>query len=167
MNNTILSIGGNLGNRLENIYQAIGYIEERIGNITQRSSIYESEPWGFEAEHRFLNVVVAVETSLSPESLLEKIHEIEQLMGRTRFGNGYASRTMDIDILFFNEDVINTPTLTVPHPLLHERRFVLFPLTEIMPNKVHPILRKSAVELLEECRDEGLNHPCIFSHPTP
>ena len=167
MNNAILLIGGNLGNRLENIFKTIEYIKERIGIITQSSSIYESEPWGFNAEYCFLNVVVVVKTSLSPESLLEKIHEIEQLMGRTRICNGYASRTMDIDILFFNEDVIDTPTLTVPHPRLHERRFVLLPLVEIMPNKTHPVLQKNIKELLAECSDYGLNHPCIFSHPTP
>jgi len=133
---------------MENIRQALDYIEERIGKIKQRSSVYESEPWGFETEHRFLNAVVVVETALSPEAVLREAHAIEDIMGRTRNGNGYTSRTMDIDILFFNDDVINTPTLTVPHPRLHERRFVLLPLAEIMPDKVHPVLGKSIKDLL-------------------
>jgi len=148
MNNVTLLIGGNLGNRLENIRQAIDYIEERIGKIKQRSSVYESEPWGFEAEHCFLNAVVVVETALLPEAVLREAQDIENIMGRIRNGSGYTSRTMDIDILFFNDDVINTPTLTVPHPRLHERRFVLLPLAEVMPDKVHPVLGKSVKELL-------------------
>jgi len=154
MNETILSLGGNLGNRLDNISQAMGHIEKRIGNIKRYSSVYESEAWGFETEDRFLNIVVVVETALSPETLLQKAQEIETLLGRTRTGTGYASRTMDIDILFFNEEIINTPTLTIPHPLLHERRFVLLPLHEILPDKVHPVLRKTIAELLAECGDE-------------
>jgi len=160
MNNVTLSIGGNLGNRMENIRRVIGYIEERIGAIKQRSSVYESEPWGFEAEHCFLNAVVVVETTLSPESVLQEAHAIENIMGRIRNGNGYTSRTMDIDILFFNDDVINTPTLTVPHPRLHERHFVLLPLAEVMPEKVHPVLRKKTGEILARCRDEG--NCCFF-----
>jgi 2-amino-4-hydroxy-6-hydroxymethyldihydropteridine diphosphokinase len=148
MNEVILSIGGNLGNRLGNIFRTVDYIEERIGKIKQRSSIYESEPWGFEAEHRFLNMVVVVETSLLPEALLQEAHEIETLMGRVRNGNKYSSRTMDIDILFFNDDIIDTQALIIPHPRLHERRFVLLPLSEIMPGKMHPVLRKNITDLL-------------------
>jgi 2-amino-4-hydroxy-6-hydroxymethyldihydropteridine diphosphokinase len=165
LNNAILSLGGNLGNRLDNISQAMGHIEKQIGNIKRYSSVYESEAWGFETEDRFLNVVVVVETALSPETLLQKAQEIETLLGRTRTGTGYASRTMDIDILFFNEEIINTPTLTIPHPLLHERRFVLLPLYEILPDKVHPVLRKTIAELLAECEDEGEVTPS--SRPIP
>jgi 2-amino-4-hydroxy-6-hydroxymethyldihydropteridine diphosphokinase len=143
-----LLIGGNLGDRLENISQTIAHIEKRIGKIERRSSIYESEAWGFETEHRFLNVALVVETALQPESLLQKAQEIENLMGRVRNGTGYASRTMDIDILFFDEAVIDTPTLTIPHPRLHQRRFALLPLHEIMPDKVHPVLHKNIGELL-------------------
>ena len=153
MNEVILSLGCNLGNRLDNISQAMGYIEKRIGNIKRHSSVYESEAWGFETEDRFLNLVTVVETTLSPETLLQKAHEIETLLGRVRTETGYASRTMDIDILFFNEKIINTPTLTIPHPLLHRRRFVLSPLHEILPDKVHPVFCKTITELLAECED--------------
>ena len=153
MNEAILLIGGNLGNRLDNISRTMGYIEDRIGNIKNYSSVYESEAWGFETEHRFLNVVVVVETPLQQEFLLQKAHEIETIMGRLRNNNGYSSRTMDVDILFFNDSAIDTPVLTIPHPHLHERRFVLLPLIEIMPDKVHPVFQKNIKELLAECCD--------------
>jgi len=159
MEKAILSIGGNLGNRLENISRTIDYIAQRIGTIIRRSSVYESEAWGFESEDRFLNMVVVVETSLSPETLLQEAHAIEALLLRQRTGTGYASRTMDIDILFFNDEIINTPTLTIPHPRLHERRFVLAPLCEILPDMVHPVFRKSVKEFLAECCDETLCNP--------
>jgi len=153
----ILLIGGNLGNRLENISRTVAHIEKRIGKIERRSSIYESEAWGFETKHRFLNMVVAVETSLQPESLLQEVQKIENIMLRIRNGTGYSSRTMDIDILFFDEEVIDTPTLTIPHPRLHERRFALLPLHEIMPDKVHPVFGKNIRELLAECCDINLS----------
>jgi len=159
INRAILSIGGNLGNRAENISRCVDYIERRIGKIVRRSSIYESEAWGFESEHRFLNMVIVVETSLPPELLLQEVHAIENILLRQRTGIGYTSRTMDIDILFFNNEIINTPTLTIPHPRLHERRFVLLPLHEILPDMVHPVLRKNVGELLAECRDELLCTP--------
>ena len=155
MNNAILSLGSNLGSRLGNISQAMDYIEKRIGNIKRHSSVYESEAWGFETEHRFLNVVVVVKTALSPETLLQKAQEIENLLGRVRTGTSYTSRTMDIDILFFNEEIINTPTLIIPHPLIHRRRFVLLPLHEILPDKAHPVFQKTIAEMLMECEDDG------------
>ena len=163
INRAILSIGGNLGNRVENISRSIDYIERRIGKIVRRSSIYESEAWGFESEHRFLNMVVVVETLLPPESLLQKAHAIENVLLRQRTGTGYTSRTMDIDILFFNNEIINTPTLTIPHPRLHERRFVLLPLHEILPDMVHPVFQKSVGELLKEITT---HHLCsVFCRP--
>ncbi|MCL2511424.1 MAG: 2-amino-4-hydroxy-6-hydroxymethyldihydropteridine diphosphokinase [Bacteroidales bacterium] len=163
VNTAILSIGGNLGNRLENILRCVDYIERRIGKIVRRSSIYESEAWGFESEHRFLNMVVVVETLLPPESLLQKAHAIENVLLRQRTGTGYTSRTMDIDILFFNNEIINTPTLTIPHPRLHERRFVLLPLHEILPDMVHPVFQKSVGELLKEITT---HHLCsVFCRP--
>jgi 2-amino-4-hydroxy-6-hydroxymethyldihydropteridine diphosphokinase len=149
LNTAVLSLGGNLGDRLENISRTMGCIEKRIGTIRQCSSIYESEAWGFETEHRFLNAVVVVETSLQPESLLQEAHEIENIMGRIRNGTGYSSRTMDIDILFFNDEIIDTQELTIPHPRLHERRFVLLPLHEIMPDKVHPGFHKNIGEMIQ------------------
>jgi len=151
----VLSIGGNLGNRLENISHAIDYIEEQIGTILHCSSVYESEAWGFKTKHRFLNVTVAVETLLQPESLLQKTLEIETIMGRVRNKTGYASRTMDIDILFIDNKIIDTQTLTIPHPRLHKRRFILLPLSEIIPDKIHPVFQKNIATLLAECNDKG------------
>lgn len=153
MNEAILLLGGNEGNRRENLKSSIAQIEEKIGRIQKRSSVYESDPWGFEAENRFLNQVVAVETALTPEALLREIHEIEISLGRKRSETGYASRTVDIDILFYNDAVVDLPNLQIPHPRLHERAFTLAPLCEILPEKRHPVLQKTIAALRQECPD--------------
>lgn len=153
MNEAILLLGGNEGDRRENLKSSIAQIEEKIGRIQKRSSVYESEPWGFEAKNRFLNQVVAVETALTPEALLREIHEIEFFLGRKRSETGYASRTVDIDILFYNDAVVDLPNLQIPHPRLHERAFTLAPLCEILPEKRHPILQKTVTTLRQTCPD--------------
>ena len=150
-----LGIGTNLGNRELNLEQAIARIEEFIGPVLMTSSIYETEPWGFQAEDKFLNLVVKAETKLTPSGLLGRILMIESLMGRVRGPNRYSSRLIDIDILVYEEMIIDQESLKIPHPLLQERRFVLVPLCEIASEMIHPVLKKSYAELLKICEDKN------------
>ena len=150
-----LGIGTNLGNRELNLEQAITRIEEFIGPVLMTSSIYETEPWGFQAEDKFLNLVVKAETKLTPSGLLGRILMIESLMGRVRGPNRYSSRLIDIDILLYEEMIIDDESLKIPHPLLQERRFVLVPLCEIASEMIHPVLKKSYAELLKICEDKN------------
>lgn len=152
-----LSLGTNLGNKEENLRAAMKLIEEQIGNIVSQSALYTSEPWGFTSENSFLNNVVAVSTTMSPEKLLETTQHIELTLGRTRKSvNGqYADRLIDIDILFYDLQVTDTPTLTLPHPLLHRRLFVLEPLNQIAPTLTHPILKKDINTLCRELQEES------------
>jgi 2-amino-4-hydroxy-6-hydroxymethyldihydropteridine diphosphokinase len=148
-----LGIGTNLGNRESNLEQAIARIEEYIGRILKSSSIYETEPWGFQAKDEFLNMVVKVETTLTPSGLLGKILMIESLLGRVRGQKRYTSRLIDIDILLYVDLIVNEESLKIPHPLFHERKFVLVPLCEIASEMIHPVLKKSIADLLEICKD--------------
>ncbi|MDD4848704.1 MAG: 2-amino-4-hydroxy-6-hydroxymethyldihydropteridine diphosphokinase [Bacteroidales bacterium] len=152
-NEVFLLIGGNLGDRLFLIEQAEILIEKNIGNIIQKSSIYESEPWGFETEHLFLNAVVVTETDQSPQEVLNQAQTIEILLGRKRSLQGYSARTMDVDILFFNDAVMETEKLIIPHPKLSERKFTLLPLCEIAAAKMHPIAQLTIKDLLLNCSD--------------
>ncbi len=156
MNRIFLLLGGNLGNRIFYIEKACELIAQNIGSILQKSSYYESEPWGFQHDNRFVNQVVVIESSFSAQEVLRKILHIEKKLGRVRNSNGYSARTMDIDILFYNEQIITEENLVVPHPHLHKRRFTLQPLAEIQEKFVHPILRKPIVELLGECADNAV-----------
>jgi 2-amino-4-hydroxy-6-hydroxymethyldihydropteridine diphosphokinase len=150
-----LGIGTNLGDREANLKQAITSIEEYIGTILKSSSVYETEPWGFITEDKFLNVVVKIETDLAPARIMSHIVMIESLMGRVRTEQGYSSRVIDIDILLYDDSVTNEVNLKIPHPLLQERKFVLIPLCEIAPNMIHPVLKKSFTQLLEFCNDRS------------
>ncbi len=152
-NEVYLLTGGNLGDRFKLLEQAKSAISEKIGKIKNESSIYETVPWGFKAEQDFLNQVVEVSTKLSPQKVLEFCLEIEDELGRERKSGYYESRTMDIDILFYNDEIVNEPGLIIPHPKLHLRRFTLVPLTEIEPDFVHPVLNKKLTLILEECND--------------
>lgn len=147
-----LSLGSNLGDRLRLIQEAVAALTVEAGPVTALSSLYETEPLGFSSPHRFLNVALALETTLSPETLLAVTQRIERDLGRThKSADGrYADRTIDIDLLFVGDAVLDTPALTLPHPRLHLRRFVLEPLCEIAPALLHPLLRKSVSQLLAE-----------------
>ncbi len=153
MNQVVLLLGCNIGDRIKYLELAINKLADELGSVLAKSSIYESEPWGFDAEISFLNQVLIVETESLPEQLLGQTQIIENNLGRVRTKKGYESRIMDIDILFFNDLVIETETLTIPHPALHKRKFTLEPLCEILPHKIHPVFKKTTETLLIECAD--------------
>ncbi len=133
MTEAYLGIGTNLGDKEGNILRTYELIEQKVGKIARRSSVYKSEPWGFQSQNEFLNTVICVETELSPRQLLTETQKIERLMGRTRKSRGgeYHDRVIDIDILLYGDEIINEPDLVIPHPLMKEREFVMKPLNEI------------------------------------
>lgn len=147
-------LGSNSGNKRNILSEAIQLLSS-AGQITQQSALYETEPWGFTSNENFLNQVVVFETELSPREFLNHCLTIEKRLGRVRYEDGprYSSRPIDIDILFCDSRIINSPELIVPHPRIAERRFVLAPLAEIMPDFVHPVFRKTIAELLSSCPD--------------
>jgi 2-amino-4-hydroxy-6-hydroxymethyldihydropteridine diphosphokinase len=155
MNKVFFGLGTNLGNRKTNLRKAIEMIGEHIGKVLKSSSIYETAPWGFDSEDDFLNMVVLVETTLTPLELMKKIVTIESMLGRERNQDRYSSRIIDIDILLYDDLILNENGLKIPHPLMHERRFVLVPLNELAPELIHPVKGKSIRVLLEECRDRS------------
>jgi len=155
MSIVFLGIGTNLGNRESNLSEAILKIEEHIGQVLQTSSVYETAPWGFDAENDFLNMAVSVETDHSPAEIMKKITRIESMLGRERNQDRYSSRIIDIDILLYDDLVLNEDGLKIPHPLIHERKFVLAPLCELAPDLIHPVFGKSMSVLLEDCRDRS------------
>ncbi len=155
MNFSIILQGSNIGDKIFTIKKSTELIKKEIGEIEKISSFYESEPWGFESNEWFINRTVGIYTILSPIQLLEKLLKIETSLGRVRnpVKKAYSSRTIDLDMLFFNNEIIKTPNLTIPHPRLHLRKFTLLPLAEIYPNFVHPVFNKTVNELLSECND--------------
>ena len=161
-----LGVGSNLGNRENNLEQAVARIVEYIGPVLKSSSIYITEPWGFKAEEEFLNIVVKIGTKLTPSGILGRILMIESLLGRVRDNKQYTSRLIDIDILLYGDIIVDEEILKIPHPLLHKRKFVLVPLCEIESEMIHPVLKKSLAELLESCEDQSevKKHICP---PTP
>ena len=149
-----LGLGTNLEPRFRHLQEALQTLEQRVGTLLKCSSFMETEPWGFVSEHKFLNAAACFDTVLSPTDLLKTTEEIERSMGRThksKFGK-YEDRTIDIDILLYDEVTICSEELTIPHPRLHLRDFVLFPLEEIAPNAVHPTLGKAIRQLAIEFR---------------
>jgi 2-amino-4-hydroxy-6-hydroxymethyldihydropteridine diphosphokinase len=155
MNKLILGLGSNLGDREKNLNSAIAEIEKEIGKMVAVSSYYETEPWGFVTENQFLNMAMIAETDLSPSGVIGRILMIEAKLGRSRSGKEYSSRVIDIDILFFSDLILDEPSLKIPHPLLHERRFVLAPLCEIVPDFIHPVFKISLSRLLSGCSDNS------------
>ena len=152
-------LGSNLGDRQLLINQACEMIEERCGRIVSKSRLYESEPWGFKSEHWFLNQVVVLDTDMSPDNLMDSLLAIEKELGRDRTTphEGYVSRPMDLDILYWGKDlIVEKQHVIVPHPRLHKRRFTLLPLCDVAPDYVHPILKKTNRQLLDECQDTGI-----------
>jgi 2-amino-4-hydroxy-6-hydroxymethyldihydropteridine diphosphokinase len=152
---TVLLLGSNSGDRLHNIKKAINGIEDEIGPVTLKSSLYETSPWGFFEQPDFLNCVIITKTSLKPLQLLHTVKKIEIKLGRIS-AEKWQQRIIDIDILFYDSVVLTTKQLTIPHPLLHERKFTLIPLKEIMPDSVHPVFKKRIAELADNCKDRGM-----------
>jgi 2-amino-4-hydroxy-6-hydroxymethyldihydropteridine diphosphokinase len=146
-----LALGSNLGNRVLNLSEAIVQIAEKTGKISAVSSVYETQSWGFESENLFLNQVISVDTGLSPLEILAETLKIERNIGRTEKTNQvYQDRIIDIDLILCDNLVFKSEILTLPHPLFHQRRFVLEPLSEIAPDLIHPILKKTINRLFED-----------------
>ena len=156
MEEVILSLGSNMGDRAGNLRRAVALIGEGAGNGNSSIRVYETEPWGFSADTPFYNMAAIVQTTLTPPEFLAVLLAIEEKLGRVREPGTerYTSRPIDIDILFFGDRIINSDSLTVPHPRLHERMFVLAPLNEIAPDKVHPVLNRSIRNLFKDCDDD-------------
>ena len=150
---TYLSLGTNQGQKLENLQSACNLIAEKIGRIVKISSVYQTSSWGFNSEH-FYNICIQVTTHLNPEKLLETILNVETSLGRERSkSDKYTARTIDIDVLLFEDEIIFSKELTVPHPHMLERKFVLVPLAEIAPNFKHPVAKKTILICLQSCTD--------------
>lgn len=150
-----IGIGSNLGNRKSNLLKAIEMINNCSCSVLRESPIYETEPWGFDCDLFFLNMVIEADTSLSPQDLLSFLQNIEHDLGRTRKGQGYSSRTIDLDILFYDDLIINEQSLIIPHPLIEQRLFVLRPLFDLRPDLLHPVSKRSIEELLSSCNNNS------------
>lgn len=149
-----LGLGTNIGNRRGNLVKAAALLAERVGDILALSGFMETEPWGFDSENLFLNAAIKMETPLTPDELLSATQAIEREMGREKKSDGtYHDRVIDIDILLYDDQVIEQPGLIVPHPLMQERLFVMAPLAEIAPFERHPLLGQTFMELADSLRD--------------
>ncbi len=153
MNKLYILLGGNLGDKRKFFSEVRNKLNEQLGEINAQSPIYETEPWGFESSEIFWNQALEISTQLSPEEVLVQTQQIEFELGRIRKSDQYDSRIIDIDILFFDEQIINLENLIIPHPRLQERKFALVPLCEIAPDLIHPVFQKSIRQLLAECAD--------------
>lgn len=153
-----LGLGTNLGDKAANLHAAVHLISGKIGKVISLSSFYATAPWGFESENSFLNAAICVETSLSPLEVLHRTQEIERTLGRTHKSTGgiYHDRIIDIDLLLYNKEIIQTPELTLPHPLMLQRDFVMNPLVEIAPDVVHPVFgKKLSVLFFKEKKEDS------------
>ncbi|HYK76364.1 MAG TPA: 2-amino-4-hydroxy-6-hydroxymethyldihydropteridine diphosphokinase [Daejeonella sp.] len=148
-----LLLGSNLGDSQKYLEEAVKLLESNVGVVKEASSFYQTASWGKTDQPDFINQVICLQTAYKPQQLLEKILVIEQQLGRQRIEK-WGSRTIDIDILFYGQQVIQEPNLIIPHPYLHQRRFTLMPLLEIAPDLLHPVLNKSIRELFETLDDK-------------
>lgn len=155
MSKVYLSIGSNKGNRSILINKAIDEIEKKVGIIISRSSIYESKSWGFDSND-FYNLCLIIDTDIAPKSLLINLKKIEKSMGREDIDGSYSDRFIDIDILFYDNIIIDSEDLKIPHPKIEIRKFVLVPMLEIADDYVHPILNKTIMELNNDCNDQDI-----------
>ena len=153
MNEVYLQLGSNIGDRLDNLDQSIKIITERIGNVLEKSSVYESTPWGVENQRNFLNQVIFLKSNFDPYTILDLVLQIEKDMGRIRIEK-WGERIIDIDILFIDDLIIESENLCIPHEFIAKRKFVLQPMCEIAPGFIHPKLNKTISQLLEECIDD-------------
>lgn len=153
MNKTYLLLGSNMGDSQLQLSRAIKYISKEVGTVIRQSKLYTTAAWGNTNQPDFLNQVIIVETALTPKNSIQTILGIEEKMGRVRTVKN-APRMIDIDILYFNKEIIDSKLLIVPHPEIQNRRFVLIPLNELSPNFVHPLIGKSNHQLLADCTDE-------------
>jgi 2-amino-4-hydroxy-6-hydroxymethyldihydropteridine diphosphokinase len=147
-----LLLGANLGHRFQTLSRAVALLHEHVGPVRARSGLYETAPWGVVDQPLYLNQVVQLGTGLATEAVLDRTQQIETELGRVRAGK-WGSRLIDIDLLFYDDLVLTTNRLTLPHPLLHHRRFTLVPLADIAPDLVHPVLGQSIRALLADCDD--------------
>lgn len=150
-------MGTNMGDRVAHLDTACKTIGEKCGNIVKTSKLYESEPWGFDAKEWFINQIICIKTVMTAELLLKELLDIESTMGRVRteIHNSYSSRPIDLDIIYYGNEVINQTELIIPHPRLQLRRFVLIPLCEIAPDMIHPVYKITNTKLLELCKDNS------------
>lgn len=156
MTKVFILLGSNLGDKYVLINKAIKSLVLEAGQLITVSDIFFSAPWGYESENQFYNAVIQLETILNPEKLLQKCIEIEQKLGRElKEKPDYEDRNIDIDILFYGQQIINLPDLIIPHPRMHLRKFTLLPLHQIAPDFIHPIFQKSVSQLLNECDDDS------------
>jgi len=147
-----LSLGSNKGDRVGYIQQATSILDGIEGiSLVRTSAFYESEPWGVDTKNWFVNAMIEINTTLSPQELLTTINKVEAQLGRNRELEGhYGDRTLDIDIIFYGDEIVNDENLIVPHKFFHQRAFTLVPMLELSPNFVHPTLKKTVMQLYEE-----------------
>jgi 2-amino-4-hydroxy-6-hydroxymethyldihydropteridine diphosphokinase len=162
-NEVFISLGANQGDPRRQLPQAIELITEQLGELLKQSAIYRSEPWGNAELDWFYNQVISVDTALSPEEVLSQLQHIEKKLGRKKpaISGHYEARPIDLDILSYEDRLVNTTNLTIPHPLLHERKFVLIPLVEIAAEWQHPVLGAKASEMLLNCMDLNKVEKCL------
>ena len=151
-----LGLGTNIGDRAKNLASVRGRLAGLFDAIVSVSPVYISKPWGYKSEHDFYNQVIAIITEVDAFDLLDLAQETENKMGRIRSMKGYSDRIIDIDILFYGNEIISSKPLIIPHPLLHKRMFVLQPMADIAPDFIHPVFNKTIAELIKECEDEPL-----------